>query len=158
MRRVTWEVMASAGEAAAANGPFSNVQAVSARSTTDTSPSPGWVMAADAAELTPVPFLSNAGECNSLPEEPAGAKSCLAVAHTRRQHPNTKKPTATLHVQGHHQESSPVTVGPLPAAATAAAQAVSTLPGARRPPRLQAAPPTGRSSPTCAARCIVAVQ
>jgi hypothetical protein len=71
MRRVTWQTLASAEEAAAADGPFSSVKPASA-GTTDSSPLPSYRVTADPPDLTPVrPYLSNSDE--SLPEESASA-------------------------------------------------------------------------------------
>lgn len=72
MRRVTWQTLASAEEAAAADGPFSNVQALAA--TSDNSPLPSCRVTAEPPDLTPVrTYLSNTGK--ALPEEIANATS-----------------------------------------------------------------------------------
>lgn len=70
MRRVTWQAMASAEEAAAADGPFSSVQATAATDSRQLSAR----VTADPAELTPVQsYMSGAG--GTIPEESAAANS-----------------------------------------------------------------------------------
>ena len=80
MRRVTWQTLASAEEAAAADGPFRHAQPASA-GTTDSSPLPSFRVRAEPAERRPVrAYFSNAGE--PVPEESASASHSGPVAVT----------------------------------------------------------------------------
>ena len=74
MRRVTWQTLASAEEAAAADGPFRHAQPASA-GTPDISPLPSYRVTSEPPELTPVrPYFSNSGE--SIAEE------CVSASHS----------------------------------------------------------------------------